>query len=202
MIRSLKVQLGHNSETTYRPLVEVAPLARREVTIDPEASYTELGVRSFHKGTFHRRTLKGAEFTWQGLYRINQNDLVFSNIMAWEGAVAMAKPEDDGCIGNHRMLTCACDPERINPAFLAHYFKTPEGMVKLVGASTGTVARNRTLTATSLAKITVPVPALSIQDRIVLHLEMLAEKARQLEAHLDAADNASAALLLLSLIHI
>ena len=196
MIRSLKVQLGHNSETTYRPLVEVAPLARREVTIDPEASYTELGVRSFHKGTFHRRTLKGAEFTWQGLYRINQNDLVFSNIMAWEGAVAMAKPEDDGCIGNHRMLTCACDPERINPAFLAHYFKTPEGMVKLVGASTGTVARNRTLTATSLAKITVPVPALSIQDRIVLHLEMLAEKARQLEAHLDAADNASAALLL------
>jgi len=197
MIRSLKVQLGHNSETTYRPLAEVAPLARREVTIDPEASYTELGVRSFHKGTFHRRTLKGAEFTWQGLYRINQNDLVFSNIMAWEGAVAIAKPENDGCIGNHRMLTCACDPDLINPAFLAHYFKTPEGMVKLVGASTGTVARNRTLTATSLAKIMVPVPALSIQDRIVQHLGMLNEKTRELEAHLDAVERDAEHLLAL-----
>ena len=193
----LKVQLGHDSQTPYRPLAEVAPLMRRDVTINPDASYTELGVRSFHKGTFHRRTLKGTEFTWQGLYRINQNDLVFSNIMAWEGAVAMAKPEDDGCIGNHRMLTCACDPNHINPAFLAHYFKTPEGMVKLVGASTGTVARNRTLTATSLAKITVPVPTLSIQDRIVQHLGKLAEKTRQLEAHLDAVERDAEQLLAL-----
>lgn len=193
----LKVQMGHNSRTPYRPLADVAPLMRRDVTINPDASYTELGVRSFHKGTFHRRTLKGAEFTWQGLYRINQNDLVFSNIMAWEGAVAMAKPEDDGCIGNHRMLTCVCDPDHINPAFLAHYFKTPEGMVKLVGASSGTVARNRTLTATSLAKITVPVPALSIQDRIVQHLDALAEKTRQLEAHLDAVERDAEHLLAL-----
>jgi type I restriction enzyme S subunit len=193
----LKVQMGHNSQTPYRPLADVAPLMRRDVTINPDASYTELGVRSFHKGTFHRRTLKGAEFTWQGLYRINQNDLVFSNIMAWEGAVAMAKPEDDGCIGNHRMLTCVCDPDHINPAFLAHYFKTPEGMVKLVGASSGTVARNRTLSATSLAKITVPVPALSIQDRIVQHLDALAEKTRQLEVHLDAVERDAEHLLAL-----
>ena len=88
MSARLKIQLGERGQTPYRPLSEVAPLIRREVSIDPDATYTELGVRSFHKGTFHRRTLKGAEFTWQGLYRINTNDLVFSNIMAWEGAVA------------------------------------------------------------------------------------------------------------------
>jgi len=111
--------------------------------------------------------------------------------------VAMAKPEDDGCIGNHRMLTCACDPGRINPAFLAHYFKTAEGMVKLVGASTGTVARNRTLTATSLAKIMVPVPALSTQDRVVQHFKELTEKTRELEAHLDAVERDAEHLLAL-----
>jgi hypothetical protein len=131
----------------------VAPLARRVMTVDPDATYIELGVRSFNKGTFHRRTLKGAEFTWQELYLVYKNDLVFSNIMAWEGAVALAAACDDGCIGNHRMLTCACDETRINPAFLAHYFKTPEGMTKLVGASTGTVARNRTLNGSALARL-------------------------------------------------
>ncbi len=61
--------------------------------MDPDATYTELGVRSFDKGTFHRRTLTGAEFTWQELYLVRQNDLVFSNVMAWEGAVALAGRE-------------------------------------------------------------------------------------------------------------
>jgi len=192
----LNIQLGKNSHTPYLPLSEVAPLVRREISIDPDTDYTELGVRSFHKGTFHRRTLKGAEFTWQGLYRINKGDLVFSNIMAWEGAVAMASEEDDGCIGNHRMLTCTCNPERVNPAFLAHYFKTPEGMVKLVGASTGTVARNRTLTATALGKMEVPVPPIELQNRLVQHLETLAEKTQQVEAHLDAVERISSSLLL------
>jgi type I restriction enzyme, S subunit len=192
----LRVQLGPGGQTPYLPLSKVAPLVRREVTIDPGTTYTELGVRSFHKGTFHRRTLKGIEFTWQGLYRINKDDLVFSNIMAWEGAVAMARPDDDGCIGNHRMLTCACDPESMKPAFLAHYFKTPEGMAKLVAASTGTVARNRTLTAVSLGRIEVPAPALHLQDRIVRHLHVLAEKRGRIEAHLATVEKLSAALLL------
>lgn len=197
MKSALKIQLGPNSQTTYRPLSEVAPLVRREVSIEPGADYTELGVRSFHKGTFHRRTLKGVEFTWQGLYRINQNDLIFSNIMAWEGAVAMAGAMDDGCIGNHRMLTCACNPEHANPAFLAHYFKTPEGMAKLVGASTGTVARNRTLTATALSRLEVPVPPIDLQNRLVQHLNKLTEKTQLISAHMDAIERDAKHLLAL-----
>ncbi|ROZ63909.1 restriction endonuclease subunit S [Ramlibacter sp. WS9] len=188
MSSGMNVRLGQKGGTQYLPLSAVAPLVRREIAIDSNATYTELGVRSFNKGTFHRRTVTGAEFTWQGLYRINKDDLVFSNIMAWEGAVAMAKPEDDGCIGNHRMLTCACDRTRVAPAYLAHYFTTSEGMAKLVAASTGTVARNRTLTATALGKIEVPVPALEIQERIVEHMQVLAGKALNINDHLGAVE--------------
>lgn len=193
----MTIHLGEGGPTPYLPLADVAPLVRRQVAIDPDESYTELGVRSFHKGTFHRRTIKGAEFTWQGLYRVQKDDLVFSNIMAWEGAVALASADDDGCIGNHRMLTCACDVDRVSPAFLAHYFKTPEGMVKLVGASTGTVARNRTLTATSLEKITVPVPPLEVQCRIVRRFDTLTEKTQQVETHLDTVERDAEHLLAL-----
>ena len=200
MSSAMNVRLGQHGGTPYLPLSAVAPLVRREIAIDPNATYTELGVRSFNKGTFHRRTVTGAEFSWQGLYRINKDDLVFSNIMAWEGAVAMAKPEDDGCIGNHRMLTCACDRTRVAPAYLAHYFTTSEGMAKLVAASTGTVARNRTLTAAALGKIEVPVPPVTLQDRVVEHMQVLAEKTRQINGHLDAIE-AEAAALLLSMHH-
>jgi len=198
MSRHIKrIVLGAESGTTYRRLGDVAALVRREVEVDSDADYIEIGVRSFHKGTFHRRTLKGAEFTWQGLYQVKQDDLIFSNIMAWEGAVAQAKPEDDGCIGNHRMLTCECDRSIVEPAFLAHYFKTPEGMSKLVGASTGTVARNRTLTAKALANIEVPTPPIEQQQAIVAHLDALAEKIRQVAEHLDAVERDAEHLLAL-----
>ena len=149
----------------YRPMGDVAPLVRREVAIDPEASYTELGVRSFYKGTFHRRTVSGVEFTWQKMFRVEADDLIFSNIMAWEQAIALAKPEDRGCVGNHRMLTCVSNTRLALPAFLAYYFTTEEGFAKVYAASPGTAARNRTLVAGNLEAIEAPVPPLSTQQR-------------------------------------
>lgn len=197
MSAALRVQLGEGGSTPYVPLSEVAPLVRRVVEIDPNETYTELGVRSFNKGTFHRRRVQGAEFNWQDLYRIRVGDLVFSNIMAWEGAVALACSADDGCVGNHRMLTCECDRRRVVPSFIAEYFKTPEGMRKLVAASTGTVARNRTLTATALSRITVPVPPLEMQQTIVARIDALAAKTREVEVHLDAVERDAEHLLAL-----
>lgn len=152
------------ADAPLRPMAEVAPLVRREVRIAPEKSYTELGVRSFYKGTFHRRTVPGSDFSWQDLYQVKAGDLVFSNIMAWEKAIAVAATEDDGCVGNHRMLTCEARPDAVIPGFLWFYFTTEEGFAKIYAASPGTAARNRTMTAPALMAIEVPVPALAAQQ--------------------------------------
>lgn len=146
------------------PMVEVAPLVRREVVINPEKNYTELGVRSFYKGAFHRRTVPGSDFSWQDLYRVQAGDLIFSNIMAWEQAIAIAHPEDDGCVGNHRMLTCEANADLAVPGFLWYYFTTDEGFAKIYAASPGTAARNRTITAPALMAIEVPLPSLVVQQ--------------------------------------
>lgn len=162
-----------------RPMAEVAPLVRRDVSIAPEVMYTELGVRSFYKGTFQRRTVPGADFSWQALYRIQTGDLIFSNIMAWEQAIAIAKSEDGGCVGNHRMLACEANPDCAVPGFLWYYFTTSDGFEKIYAASPGTAARNRTMTAPTLMAIDVPTPALTTQkifDR--LQTEVTALKAK------------------------
>lgn len=143
---------------------DVAPLVRREVDLQPEEHYTELGVRSFFKGAFHRRILQGTEFTWQDMYRVTEGDLIFSNIMAWERAIAVAKRLDDGCVGNHRMLTCEPKAAFSRSRFLWYYFTTDEGFAKVYAASPGTAARNRTMTASALMAIDVPVPAISVQE--------------------------------------
>lgn len=174
-----------------RPMADVAPLVRREVTIDPEKNYTELGVRSFYKGAFHRRTVPGSDFSWQDLYRVHAGDLIFSNIMAWEQAVAIAQTQDDGCVGNHRMLTCEANPEIAVPGFLWYYFTTEEGFAKIYATSPGTAARNRTMTAPALMAIEVPTPSLAVQktfDR--LQAEIAALKAKH-----TAICDANAALL-------
>jgi len=69
----------------YFPMAQVAPLVRRPVDVQPDESYPELGVRSFGRGTFHKPALEGSQLTWQRLFRIHEDDLVFSNIKAWEG---------------------------------------------------------------------------------------------------------------------
>ncbi len=151
------------ADAPLRPLAEVAPLVRRQVVIDPEQSYTELGVRSFYKGTFQRRTVPGSDFSWQDLYRVHVGDLVFSNIMAWEQAIAIANAEDDGCVGNHRMLTCEVNAAKASAGFLWYYFTTDEGFAKIYAASPGTAARNRTMTAPALMAVQVPVPSVAVQ---------------------------------------
>lgn len=179
------------ADAPMHPMTEVAPLVRREVSINPETSYTELGVRSFYKGTFQRRTVLGTEFSWQKLYWVKKGDLVFSNIMAWEQAIAVAKPEDDDCVGNHRMLTCEAKGECAVPGFLWYYFTTPDGFDKVYAASPGTAARNRTITASALMGIEVPTPPLATQQAF----ERLQAEVAALKAEHAAIRAANAALL-------
>lgn len=174
-----------------RPMAEMAPLVRRDVAIDPEKNYTELGVRSFYKGAFHRRTVPGSDFSWQDLYRVQTGDLIFSNIMAWEQAIAIAQPEDDGCVGNHRMLTCETNGELAVPGFLWYYFTTEEGFAKIYAASPGTAARNRTMTAPALMAIEVPTPPLAAQQTF----DRLQAEVAALKAKHAALREANAALL-------
>lgn len=152
------------AQARWLPMSQVAPIARRDVAIDPQSTYSELGVRSFFKGAFIRRTISGDEFTWQKLYQVKAGDLIFSNIMAWERAIALAGEEHDTCVGNHRMLTCEVKPEMSQAAYLHYYFTTDDGFAKIHAASPGTAARNRTMTVDALMAIEVPVPTLELQQ--------------------------------------
>lgn len=146
-----------------RPMAEVAPLVRRPIEIDLDAAYPELGVRSFGRGTFHKPDLIGAELSWQKPFLVQQGDLVFSNIKAWEGAFAVAGRDDHGRVGSHRYLTCVPVDGLATANFVWFYLQTYEGLGKVQAASPGSADRNRTLGQGALEAITVPAPPIDRQ---------------------------------------
>ncbi|GIC25396.1 restriction endonuclease subunit S [Vibrio cholerae] len=142
----------------YKPMSKVAPLERRKVEIDVNAEYLELGVRCFGNGTFHKPILDGMDVGTKKLYQMVPGDLVFSNVFAWEGAIAVVKKEDEGRVGSHRFITCLPKSGVVTADFLCFYFLTTEGLEKIQAASPGGAGRNRTLGLKKLENIEVPVP--------------------------------------------
>ena len=176
------------ADAPREPMGQVAPIVRRPVDIDRAAIYPELGVRSFGRGTFHKPPTIGADVTWQKPCWLKSNDLLFSNIKAWEGAVAVVDPADDGRIASHRYITCEVDTTKMLPHFLLYYLLTPEGIEKINQASPGTADRNRTLGTGALNKIQVPVPHPDIQRTfLALHsrIHQLIDTQHAAQADLD-----------------
>ncbi|CAM5220424.1 hypothetical protein CDEF62S_00648 [Castellaniella defragrans] len=147
-----------------RPMAEVAPLVRRKANIALDGSYPEIGIRSFGKGTFHKPPLSGAEVGTKRLFHIEPGDLIFSNVFAWEGAIAIAQSKDAGRFGSHRFMTCQTNPTRASAEFLCYYFLTDDGLLKIGDASPGGAGRNRTLGQEKLMAIEVPIPPLPVQQ--------------------------------------
>jgi type I restriction enzyme S subunit len=149
------------------PLGEVAPIVRRPVEADVGSDYPIIAARSFGRGTFHQPTLEGDGLTWQRLFQVRAGDLLVSNIKAWEGAVAVVSDPDDGMYCSHRYLTCVADRRRVLPEWLGAFFRTPAAVAQLAAASPGSADRNRTLSMDGLRGVSVPLPPLDVQRRIV-----------------------------------
>src|SRR5205807_2085061 len=107
--------------------------------------YREIGIRSFGKGIFHKAPIQGSALGSKRVLRIEPGDLVFNNVFAWEGAVAVAGPEEAGMIGSHRFVTYTVNPGKATAAFLQLFFKTNTGREILLKASPGSAGRNKTL---------------------------------------------------------
>jgi len=163
LLRSIFSQI-----TTHAPrqkMGNVAPLVRRRAEPRLGEEYPELGIRSFGKGTFHKPPLDYLSIGSKKLFRIHPGDLVFNNVFAWEGAIAVARPEDAGRFGSHRFITCVPQEGVTTAEFLCFYFSTPEGLERIGEASPGGAGRNRTLGLEKLAEIEVPVPPYDQQCR-------------------------------------
>ena len=170
------------TQATRLPMREIAPLVRRNVLLEPNRQFKELGARSFGKGLFVKADFDADAATWEKPVWIKSGDIVFSNIKAWEGAIGVAKPEHDGYIASHRYLTAVVKPEVAIPEYLLYYLLSEVGLTAVNEASPGTADRNRTTKQSSLEAIRVPVPPIDVQRQFV-NLKHTMEQAAAIRAN-------------------
>jgi len=123
------------------------------------------------------------------LFQIEPADLLFNNVFAWEGAIAVVKEEDKGRFGSHRFITCLAKPHLATSHFLCFYFLTRQGLEQIGEASPGGAGRNRTLGLDALSKIEVPAPPIEKQkwfDGLLEQIEALRRVEADTAAELDA----------------
>ncbi|MBK9445452.1 MAG: restriction endonuclease subunit S [Betaproteobacteria bacterium] len=169
-------------------LREVIALDLHKESIDPSKRYEMVGVLSFGKGLFGRETIEAGNTSYKYFLRLKEDHIVMSQLFGWEGALALSTTEFAGRYVSPQFPTFLCDPDRIDRHYLGWVMRQPSFWSDLGGRAKGMGDRRRTLNPESLFESVTPLPPLSEQKALVARLDALAEKTRQVEAHLAAVE--------------
>ena len=170
------------------PLGEVARLDLDTVAVDPTESYKTVGVYSFGRGLFDRRPILGSESSYKKFYRLGAEHFVLSLLFGWEGALSRVGERFVGKYVSPYFPTFLCDPERLDVKYLDWFTKRPSVWDALKTQSSGLGDRRRTLKPDHLLSISVSLPPLDEQHRIVAKLDKVAalvEEAKSLRQEID-----------------
>jgi len=151
-------------------LGDVLKLERIAVQVNPDAEYRQIGIRSFGNGIFHRNPCLGSELSKLKYFEVHPGRFVVSNIMAWEGAIAVSTESEEGFVGSARFLTYRPTGE-VDLRYLNYFFQSDAGKALIKSISTGTVTRNQTVSPKNFENAQVSLPDLAEQRRIADKLD-------------------------------
>lgn len=170
--------------------------ANEPVAVKEEQTYPNFGIYSFGRGLFAKQPINGMQTSAGTLYRVRAGNFIYSRLFAFEGSYGIVDDAFDGHFISNEYPSFDIDRTRLQPGFLKAYFQVPWVWQDIAMGSKGVGSRRIRVQPDKVLAHTMPLPPLGEQQAIVARLDALAEKTRQVEAHLDAADVESSALLL------
>lgn len=172
------------------PKVALGELLRRSdesAIIDPAAEYHEVTVKLWGKGVISRGKVSGRDVV-SARWVVRANQLILSKIDARNGAIGLVPPELDGAIVSNDFPSFEFrDPGLCDAAFMGWLVRSSPFVTLCKAASEGTTNRVRIKEDRFLDQL-IALPPLTEQQALVARLDALAEKTRQVEAHLQAVE--------------
>lgn len=157
-----------------KKLNEVLEPISREVN-KPSSNYLAIGVRSHMKGTFQKPNSDPNKIAMDKLYVVESGDLIVNITFAWEGAIAIVKPQDNKGLVSHRFPTYLFKKDLLDNYFQYVICSTRfKFMLDLI--SPGGAGRNRVLSKKDFLNINWVFPSIEEQEEIAKVLNALDQK--------------------------
>lgn len=170
------------------PLGKVIHLQVEEVAVDPTETYSTVGVYSFGRGLFDRPPVAGSGSSYKKFFRLQKDQFVLSLLFGWEGALSRVTEEHIGKVVSPYFPTFACAPEKLLVEYLDWFAKMPVVWSALKNQAIGLGDRRRTLKPEHLLNVSIPLPPLDEQRRIVARLDAVAALVEDRQRLLAATD--------------
>lgn len=176
-------------------LGDVLRQVERREPVNPELEYRFLGAKWYALGLYVKEALPASAIAATHVYRVEPGDFVYNRLFAWKGSFAVAQPEHAGCFVSNEFPCFLADAQRLDPRFLWWYFRQEKTWARALGLSTGATptSRNRLKEAAFLS-LSIPLPPLAEQRRIVARLDALAAKVEEAKRLSEQVLNESASL--------
>lgn len=156
-------------------LGDVLTRSEEWIDLEPDGRYRQVTVRLWGKGVVQRDEVSGVEIAAQRRLAVRAGQFILSRIDARNGAFGIVPDALDGAVVSNDFPVFTPNPARILPAYLGWLSRTRRFVDLCKAASEGTTNRVRLNEARFLA-MTIPLPPLDEQRRIVARIEELAGK--------------------------
>ena len=177
-----------NTKWKMQPLENFIKPIVREVP-KPDVPYIGIGLRSHGKGTFLKHDEQPEKNSMDNFYVVRPNDLIVNITFAWEQAIAIVRPEDDGALASHRFPTYTFIEEKGHPDFFRFFILQARMKFMLEIISPGGAGRNRVMSKSDFIKLEFLLPeykeqtaiaqVLQAADKEISLLKLKAEKLRE-----------------------
>jgi len=160
------------------PEVPLGELLRRSediIEIHPTERYREVTVRLWGKGVALRGEVQGDEIGAPRRFRVRAGQFILSRIDARNGALGLVPDSLDGAVVSNDFPAYNVAESRLFTPYLAWLSKTRQFVDLCRAASEGTTNRVR-LQEDRFLRMSIPLPPLAEQRRIVAKVEQLAAK--------------------------
>lgn len=160
--------------TCWARIGDVVQRATSIVPVESARTYRNVGILNRGRGLFHKPAMKGSETRYSSLNRIRSQQLIFSKLFAWEGAVAVVGRAHDGAFVSSEFPTYDVDYRFVDMRYLSHVVTWDGFIDQLREATTGLGQRRQRVNPAQFEAARLPLPDLTEQRRIAAHLDEMA----------------------------
>jgi len=165
-----------SEEYNTQKIENILTRIKNPVDLEVDVAYTEIGIRSWGKGIFHKENTNKEQIGNKRVFWLESDLFIVNIVFAWEQAVAKTTEQEVGKIASHRFPMYKPKSELADLDYLVWFFLTNRGKYLLEMASPGGAGRNKTLGQKEFNRLLLCLPRVEEQNKVAKALNSIDKK--------------------------